>query len=103
MPRVKAIDRDGTAHAIDAPVGISILALARTHGLDLEGTCGGQLACATCHVILEGAYFDKLEPASDEEEDMLDLAVGVEATSRLGCQVTLGPAMEGLTFRVIGE
>ena len=52
----------------------------------LEGACGGELACSTCHIILEEAYFDKLEEADEEEEDMLDLAPGLEPQSRLACQ-----------------
>ena len=56
------------------------------HDLGIEGACEGSIACATCHVIVDAAYADRLDEASAEEEDMLDLAVGVQPTSRLGCR-----------------
>lgn len=77
----------GERVTVRAPLGDSMLEVAHANGIDIEGACGGETACSTCHVILDKAYFDKLPPASEEEEDMLDLAAGLTPTSRLGCQV----------------
>ena len=72
-------------------------------GLPLEGTCEGQMACSTCHVVVAPEWFDKLPPASEDEEDMLDLAAGVTRTSRLSCQIVLSEALDGLEVRVPEE
>lgn len=85
--------------AAGAP-GQRLLDVAQAAGQPLEGTCGGQLACATCHVVVDAADFPRLPPASAEEEDMLDLVPAATRTSRLSCQITLTPALEGLGVRV---
>ncbi len=100
MPRLTVVTPDGRRHEIEAESGLSIMQVARMHDFDLEGTCEGSLACATCHVIVEPDDFDRLGVASAEEEDMLDLAVGLEPTSRLGCQILLTEELDGLTVRL---
>ena len=65
--------------------------------MPLEGTCEAQMACSTCHVILPPEWFDKLPPAVEDEEDMLDLAFGLQQTSRLGCQIIMTEELDGLT------
>jgi ferredoxin len=70
--------------------------------MPLEGTCEGQMACSTCHVIVSPDWFDVLEPASNDEEDMLDLAAGVTRTSRLACQIELTDGLDGLEVRIPG-
>jgi ferredoxin len=71
--------------------------------MPLEGTCEGQMACSTCHVIVAAEDFDRLPSASEEEEDMLDLAVGATRTSRLSCQILLTPELDGLTVQAAGR
>ena len=71
--------------------------------MPLEGPCEGQMACSTCHVIVAKEWFARLDPASEDEEDMLDLAAGVARTSRLSCQVLLSEALDGLEVRIPGE
>ncbi|MEE1878348.1 2Fe-2S iron-sulfur cluster-binding protein [Erythrobacteraceae bacterium 1XM1-14] len=80
--------------------GQSLLELGQALGVPLEGTCEGQMACSTCHVIVDAEWFDKLPPASEEEEDMLDFAAGVRRTSRLSCQIDLTPELDGLSVSV---
>jgi ferredoxin-2, mitochondrial len=70
------------------------------HGIELEGACEGVCACSTCHVILEADVFDRLPEASEDEEDMLDQAFGLTASSRLGCQVVVTPDMDGITVQL---
>lgn len=82
---------------VEAEPGERLLDVARRDGQPLEGTCNGDLACATCHIIVAADDFARLPPASDEEEDMLDLAPDARRTSRLSCQIILTPALEKLT------
>ncbi len=74
--------------------------VAHNNEIELEGACAQSLACSTCHVVLEERIYDSLEPAVEEEEDLLDLAYGLTLTSRLGCQVKVSKAMEGMTVRL---
>ena len=84
----------------EAEPGTALLDLAQATGMPLEGTCEGQMACSTCHVIVERSWFGRLPVASPDEEDMLDLAAGVTATSRLACQVRLTETLDGLEVRI---
>lgn len=103
MTRVRFISADGgTTRDVDAPAGERLLDVAQAAGQPLEGTCEGQMACSTCHVIVDAADFAKLPPASEEEEDLLDLAAHVTRTSRLACQIFLSESLENLTVRMPG-
>ena len=100
MPRLIFIERDGNRREIDAPLGLSVLEIAHKNGIDIEGACEGSLACSTCHVIVDPEWYDLLKEASDDEEDMLDLAFGLTATSRLGCQIIITEELDGLVVRL---
>ena len=97
MPRMIFVERDGTRREVDAPVGRSVLEIARRHDIDIEGACEGSLACSTCHVIVDPDWYELLKEASEEEEDMLDLAFNLTQTSRLGCQIVITEELDGLT------
>jgi ferredoxin, 2Fe-2S len=94
------IQRDGSRREVDAPLGLSVLEIAHKHGVDIEGACEGSLACSTCHVIVDSAWFGKLSSATEDEEDMLDLAFGLTETSRLGCQIVMTPELDGLVVKL---
>ena len=100
MPKMTFVERNGVAREVDAPLGLSVLEIAHKHGVDIEGACEGSLACSTCHVIVDQTWFAKLAKPTEDEEDMLDLAFGLEATSRLGCQLVMTPALDGLVVRL---
>ena len=100
MPRMTFIERDGTRREVDAPVGLSVLEIAHKYGVDIEGACEGSLACSTCHVIVDAGWFKKLETPTEDEEDMLDLAFGLTQTSRLGCQIVMTDALDGLVVKL---
>lgn len=100
MPKMTFIQPDGSRREVDAPLGLSVLEIAHKHGLDLEGACEGSLACSTCHIIVEPEWYDVLPDATEDEEDMLDLAFGLTKTSRLGCQLIMSEEMDGLTVRL---
>ncbi|MDF1585926.1 2Fe-2S iron-sulfur cluster-binding protein [Marinimicrococcus flavescens] len=100
MPVINFLFEDGSRRSVEAAEGSSILEVARKAGIDMEGACGGSMACATCHVVVDEAWFERLAVASAEEEDMLDLAPDWQPTSRLGCQVRLTAALDGLSLLV---
>ncbi len=97
MPKLTFVAADGTRKEVDAPNGLSVLEIAHKNGIELEGACEGSLACSTCHVVVDKDWFDKLDEATEEEEDMLDLAFGLTHTSRLGCQIKMSDELDGLT------
>ena len=99
---VHFIARDGSIRSVAATPGDRLLDAAQADGQPLEGTCEGQLACATCHVIVDAADVARLPPASADEEDMLDLAPDATRTTRLACQIRLTEALDGLTVRIPG-
>ena len=100
MPKMTFIERDGTPREVDAPLGLSVLEIAHRNKIDIEGACEGSLACSTCHVVVDTDWYDLLKEASEDEEDMLDLAFGLTATSRLGCQIIITEELDGLTVRL---
>ena len=100
MAKMVFVERDGTRREVEAPLGLSVLEIAHRHGIDIEGACEGSLACSTCHVIIEPEWYDLLEAASEDEEDMLDLAFNLTKTSRLGCQIVITEELDGLTVQL---
>lgn len=100
MPKMTFIVRDGTHKQVEAPLGLSVLEIAHKHGVDIEGACEGSLACSTCHVIVEGDWYTKLSTATEDEEDMLDLAFDLQETSRLGCQIIMTDKLDGLVVKL---
>ena len=93
----------GEKIAANAMPGARLLEVAQAKGLPLEGTCEGQMACSTCHVVVAAEWFARLTPATDDEEDMLDLAADVTRTSRLACQIRITEALDGLAVTIPGE
>ncbi len=96
MPKMTFISPDGRRQLVDAPLGLSVMEIAHRHEIELEGACEGSLACSTCHVIVAPDWYELLTEASEEEEDMLDLAFGLSKTSRLGCQIRMTEELDGL-------
>ncbi|WBO21463.1 2Fe-2S iron-sulfur cluster-binding protein [Sphingomonas abietis] len=103
MTRVRFLDAAGDLSAeVEAPAGERLLDVAQAADQPLEGTCEGQMACSTCHVVVAAEDFAQLPPASEMEEDLLDLAAHVTRTSRLACQIWLTDALGSLTVRMPG-
>lgn len=102
MAQITFILRDGTKMPVDAPIGLSVMEIARKAGInDIEGACGGSLACATCHVVVHPDWYEKVLPDGGktmEEEDMLDLAFDLAKTSRLSCQIMMRDELDGLVL-----
>lgn len=99
MPKIIFIQKSGKIE-VDAPVGLSVMEVATKNGVNLEATCEGSLACATCHVVVDAGWYEKLPKPSADEEDMLDLAFNLTRTSRLSCQIKITADMDGIIFTV---
>lgn len=94
------VEDDGTEVKVEAELGATLLEVAHDNDVELEGACGGDLACSTCHVVLPKEYYDKLDEKEEEEDDMLDLAWGLTDTSRLGCQIKVTKELEGMLIKI---
>ena len=103
MTCVRFLKADGSFdREVEAPAGSRLLDIAQAAGQPLEGSCEGAMACSTCHVIVAAEDFDRLPPASDDEDDMRDLAAGLSRTSRLACQIVLSDDLDTITVRMPG-
>lgn len=101
MPKITFIRPDGSRHELDGAIGQTVMQLATAHGLpEIEADCGGACACATCHVIVDPAWADRLPPKGTMEADMIDFAVGPTPTSRLSCQLTITAGFDGLVLHL---
>lgn len=102
MSKVKVffMTPEGEKITVETPEGLSLLEIAHENNIDLEGACEGSLACSTCHVIVDPEWYPKLEEPTEDEEDMLDLAFDLTHTSRLGCQIIVSKALDGITVRL---
>ena len=101
MTLVRFLKADGTLDKeVDAAPGQRLLDVAWAAREPLEGACEGVMACSTCHVIVDKQDFEKLPPASEEEEDLLDIAAHVTRTSRLACQILISDALDSLSVRI---
>lgn len=90
------VSPDGEENQVSGEIGITLLELAQSVGIDIEGACEGNMACSTCHLVVEDDFFGLLPKASEDEEEMLDLASDLRRTSRLGCQVVLTKELDGM-------
>ena len=100
MPKMTFILKDGSRKEVEAPLGLSVLEIAHRNHIDVEGACEGSLACSTCHVVVEPDWYELLPDATEDEEDMLDLAFALTKTSRRGCQIIISEELDGLTVRL---
>ena len=76
--------------------GSTILEIARKHNIKIEGSCEGSLACSTCHILIDEKWFNKLNPANEEEKELLGLLPDYKKHSRLGCQIKLTKNLDGI-------
>lgn len=102
MPTIHYIHPDGQHTTVDAKAGTSVMEAAiRNNVRGIEAECGGSCSCATCHVYVDPAFFARLPAADDMESELLEgVAAPREATSRLGCQITMAADLDGLTVRI---
>ena len=101
MPKITFISPDGTETEIDAENDISVMVNAINNGIEgIIAECGGACSCATCHVIVDPAWYDKLPAPENMEKDMLEFAAEPSETSRLSCQIKVNDDLDGLVVRV---
>ena len=100
MSKIKVIDQNGISHILDAVEGWRVMEIIREHGFEVGGLCGGACACATCHVEVSDGWLEKLHPANDDEEAMLDNVPAVSGGSRLSCQIIFTPELDGLEVKL---
>ena len=103
MPRLIFVNSEGTEKSVEAENGLSVMEIARDNDLDIEGTCGGSISCCTCHIIIDKDWFSIVGGPNPDEEDMLDLAVGLQPTSRLSCQIEVTKELDGLRMTIPEE
>jgi 2Fe-2S ferredoxin len=103
LPKLIFVNSEGTEKSVEAENGLSVMEIARDNDLDIEGTCGGSISCCTCHVIIDKDWFSIVGGPNPDEEDMLDLAVGLQPTSRLSCQIEVTNELDGLRMTIPEE
>ncbi|MBK9734771.1 MAG: 2Fe-2S iron-sulfur cluster binding domain-containing protein [Saprospiraceae bacterium] len=98
--QVTVIDREGVEHHLDAPtdMAMNMMEVCKSYELPVEGICGGMALCASCHMYVLSDHH--LTEASDDEENMLDQAFFVKSNSRLGCQIKITKAIQGLKVQL---
>jgi 2Fe-2S ferredoxin len=100
MARITYVENDGAEQTVEVPAGLSVMDGAKRYAIaGIDGDCGGACACATCHVYVEGDWFDRLPPLEELEQAMLDFAFDVQPNSRLACQIKVDASLDGLTVR----
>ncbi|GAB6051700.1 ferredoxin family 2Fe-2S iron-sulfur cluster binding protein [Magnetospira thiophila] len=102
MPTLTVTDANGVTKELETGTGQSVMEILREAGYPVVGECNGSLACATCHVIVNPDWFDKLDALKEEEEDILDTVFNLEETSRLCCQIMMTDDLSGLAVRLPG-
>lgn len=104
MVSITFIETDGTEKPVEAEPGLSVMEVAiRNNITGIVAECGGQCSCATCHVYVEDSFFEKVGAPVDDEEDMLDFSDSRRENSRLGCQISVTEALDGMIVRVAQE
>ena len=101
MPTIVFIEHDGTEHQIDGEIGKSLMQNALDNNVPgIDADCGGECACATCHVYIDDAWKDKVGAASEQETSMLGFVDSVKDNSRLSCQIKVTPELDGLVVHL---
>ena len=104
MPNLTVIDREGTAHEVEAEAGLTLMEVIRDNGFDeLLALCGGCCSCATCHIHVDAAFADRLPPMSDDENDLLDSSDARDGRSRLSCQIKFDMSLNGIRVTIARE
>jgi 2Fe-2S ferredoxin len=94
--KIIVTDQDGAVHELEGLDGWRVMEVIRDWGLNIKAECGGSCTCATCHVWVDQEWYDKLSPASDDEEDLIFSTLDQKPTSRLSCQILLNDELDGL-------
>jgi 2Fe-2S ferredoxin len=101
MAKIIYIEHNGTEHSVDVEQDYSVMEGAINNGIPgIDADCGGQCACATCHVFVDAAWQDQVGTPSEMERSMLEFVDGLSPQSRLACQIKVSPELDGLIVRL---
>ena len=101
MPKITYIESNGARHVIDAPIGLSLMQVARDNMVQgITADCGGACSCATCHGYIEERFLDRIEAADETEDGLLESAPDRRTNSRLTCQILVVPTLDGMTVEI---
>ncbi|MCO6417807.1 2Fe-2S iron-sulfur cluster-binding protein [Siccirubricoccus sp. KC 17139] len=101
MPNITYVEFDGTAHQVEVPVGHSVMQGAVENNIPgIDADCGGECACATCHVYVEESWLPQCGTPGEQERSMLGFAATAAPNSRLSCQIRVTEALDGLVVRM---
>ena len=104
MAKITYIENNGTSHTVDVAEGLTVMEGAVQNNIPgIDADCGGGMACATCHVYVKDEWFDKINKKSEGEDDMIDQAYEPKKSSRLSCQIQVGPEIDGLEVHLPGK
>ncbi len=96
MGKIVVIDLNGVEHQIEAQTGLSLMENIAEAELPIKAACYGCCSCSTCHVYVDEAWLDKITPANDEEEEIIDMVIDLQENSRLSCQIPYNPDLDGI-------
>ena len=101
MSEITYIEHNGKSHTVKVPKELTVMEGAVQNNIPgIDADCGGSCACATCHVYVDSAWFNKIPKVQDEEQDMLDMAFEPNKFSRLSCQITVSDELDGLVVKM---
>ena len=101
MPKITYIEHNGKTHKVEVPNELSVMEGAIQNNIPgIDADCGGACACATCHIYVDEKWFNKLPNKSEDEQDMLDMAIEPNKFSRLGCQITVNDDLDGMVVKM---
>ena len=100
MVKINFLDNNNKLKEIEANDGSSLLEVSKKNSINLEGSCGGEMLCSTCHVYILSNHIDKLKKQTDEEKEILALTKNLKKNSRLACQIKITKKLKGLLFSI---
>ena len=100
MVKINFLDNNNNLKEIEANDGSSLLEVSKKNNINLEGSCGGEMLCSTCHVYILSKHIDKLKKQTYEEKEILALTKNLKKNSRLACQIKITNKLKGLIFSI---
>ena len=100
MVKINFLDNNNKLKQIEANDGSSLLEVSKKNSINLEGSCGGEMLCSTCHVYILSNHINKLKKQTHEEKEILALTKNLKKNSRLACQIKITNKLKGLIFSI---
>ena len=100
MVKINFLDKNNNLKEIEVSIGSNLLEVSKKNNINLEGSCGGEMNCSTCHVYILSNHISKLKKKTNEEKEILALTANLKKISRLACQIKITNKLKGLIFSV---